>query len=178
MAENEFDEFDEGNEKKSSKLMMIIIAVVLLLAGGGAGFYFMTGDSAEIEGEAIEQIEDAVEEDEDEDEDEEVSEEVYYDLGKPLIVNFPKGSEASLIQVSVSLLVKNEATVEALQKHEPMIRNNLLMAISDKGSANLMIREGKEALRAEMLKEIGDIMEKMTGKNKVIDVFFTSFVMQ
>ena len=46
------------------------------------------------------------------------------------------------------------------------------------GSANLMTREGKEALRAEMLKEIGSVMEKMTGQNKVKDIFFTTFVMQ
>jgi flagellar FliL protein len=169
MAENELE---NGEEKKSSKKIIIIVAVVLLLAGGGAGYYFMAGDqSTDENGEQIEEVEDVVEE-------EGADIELYYDLNKALVVNFPKGSGASLIQVSLSLLVKGEETVEALKKHEPMIRNNLLMVISAKGAKNLMKREGKEELRSDMLKEVGKVMEKMTGKNKVTNIFFTTFVMQ
>ncbi|MFW5443658.1 MAG: flagellar basal body-associated protein FliL [Methylococcaceae bacterium] len=170
MAENESE---DGEEKKSSKKIIIIAAVVLLLAGG-AGYYFMAGDSAEADGEQVEEAEEEVEEEELES----ANVEVYYDLQKPLIVNFPKGSGASLIQVSVSLSAKGEDTVEALKKHEPMIRNDLLMAISAKGAKNLTTREGKEELRTEMLKEVGKVMEKMTGKNKITNIFFTTFVMQ
>ena len=168
MAENELE---NGEEKKSSKKIIIIVAVVLLLAGGGAGYYFMSGEQSPDEnGEQVEEVEDVEEEGSDI--------ELYYDLNKALVVNFPKGSGASLIQVSISLLVKGDETVEALKKHEPMIRNNLLMVISAKGAKNLMKREGKEELRSDMLREIGKVMEKMTGKNKVINVFFTTFVMQ
>lgn len=166
MAEDE-----EGTEKRSSKkLMMIVGLVILLLAGAGGGYYFMMGDETEAD---EEQVEEVVEE-----EDDTAVEEVYYDISKPFIVNFPKGSEARLIQVSVSLLVKGEDTVEALKKHEPMIRNNLLMSISARGAKNLKTKEGKEELRADMLEETGEVMEKMTGKNKVKNLFFTAFVMQ
>ncbi|MEE9336961.1 MAG: flagellar basal body-associated FliL family protein [Methylococcaceae bacterium] len=168
MAENEVE---NGDEKKSSKKMIIIGLVILLLAGAGAGYYFFMGNSEELDkevsGEVIE-----------EEDEEGASDDIYYDMKKSLIVNFPKGSGASLIQVSVSLLVKGEETIEVLKKHEPMIRNNLLMAISAKGSKNLMTIEGKEALRDEMLKVVGEVMEKMTKKNKVTNIFFTSFVMQ
>ncbi len=168
MAENELE---NGEAKKSSKKIIIIVAVVLLLAGGGAGYYFMAGDQLPDEnGEQIEEVEDVEEEGSDI--------ELYYDLNKALVVNFPKGSGASLIQVSISLLVKGDETVEALKKHEPMIRNNLLMVISAKGANNLMKREGKEELRSDMLREVGKVMEKMTGNNKVINIFFTTFVMQ
>ncbi len=171
MAENESE---EGEEKKSSKKLIIIIAIVLLLAGGGAGYYFMAGDTAPADGEDAEQID---EEDEEESE-EGASTEVYFDMTKPLIVNFSKGTGARLIQVSVSLLVKGDEAVEALKKHEPMIRNNLLMTISAKGAGNLKTTEGKEALRAEMLKEVGKVLEKMLGKNELSNLFFTTFVMQ
>jgi flagellar FliL protein len=167
MAEKELP---EGEEKKSSKKMIIIIAaLVLLLGGGGAGYYFMMGDSAETEGEQAE---------EEEVEDESALEEVYFEMTKPFVVNFPKGSAAKLIQVSVTLLVKGEETIEVLKKHEPMIRNNLLMTISAKGPKNLKTKEGKEELQEEMLEEIGRVMEKMAGKNKVKNLFFTTFVMQ
>jgi flagellar FliL protein len=144
----------------------------LLLAGGGAGYFFMGGDPAEgEEGEQTEQVEEEPEE-------EGANELLYYDMEKPFIINFPKGSGARLIQVSVSILAKGEESIEALKKHQPMIRNNLLMMISGKGAKNLATQEGKEDLRADMLKEVGKIMEQMTGKNKVDNIFFTSFVMQ
>jgi len=164
MAENE----PEQEEKKSSKKIIIIAAIILLLAGAGAGYYFMAGDSAATEGEEVE----------DETEEEAATDEVYFDMNKPLIVNFPKGSASRLIQVSVSLLVKGDETLEALKKHEPMIRNNLLMTISAKGAESLMTTEGKEELRSEMLKEVGKIMQKMSGKNQLTALFFTTFVMQ
>jgi flagellar FliL protein len=168
MVENEVG---NGDEKKSSKKMIIIGLVILLLAGAGAGYYFFMGNSEELDSEVSEEV---IEEEDEEG----ASDDIYYDMKKSLIVNFPKDSGASLIQVSVSLLVKGEETIEALKKHEPMIRNNLLMAISAKGSKNLMTIEGKEALRDEMLKVVGEVMEKMTKKNKVTNIFFTSFVMQ
>lgn len=170
MAENDLE---DGTEKKSSKKIIIIVGVVvLLLAAAGAGYYFFMSNSDELDSEKVEEVveEESVEEG--------VNEEVYYEMKQPLVVNFPKGSAASLIQVSVSLLVKGQETIEALTKHEPMIRNNLLMAISAKGSKNLMTVDGKEELRAEMLSEVGKVMEKMTKKNNVTNVFFTTFVMQ
>ncbi len=170
MAENEVE---EGEEKKSSKKIIIIAAVILLLVGGGAGYYFMAGDSEQTEGEQTEESES------NDEEGDQVSAEVFYfDLEKPLIVNFPKGSAARLIQVSVSLSVEGEEVLEALKKHQPMIRNNLLMKISAKGAEGLKGKEGKQALREDMLKEVSEIMEKMTGKNTVTNVFFTTFVMQ
>lgn len=169
MAESE----EVEGEKKSSKNIIIAAIVLVLLLGGGAGYYFMAGNDAEANEEKVEEVEEPEELEADAD-----NEEVYYDLSQSLIVNFPKGSGASLIQVSVSLLARGVDTVEAIKKHEPMIRNNLLMAISAKGAGNLRTREGKEALRVEMLDEVGKVMERMTRKNKVDNIFFTTFVMQ
>ncbi len=161
----------EGEEKKSSK-MIIIAAAVLLLLGGGAGYYFfMMGDKAE--GEQEEVVEELSEE-----EMEAANEKIYYEITKPLVVNFPKGAGVNLIQVSVTLLVKGAETVEAIKKHEPMIRNNLLMAISAQGAEDLKTKEGKDALRTTMLKEVGVVMERVTKKNNVENIFFTAFVMQ
>jgi len=168
MAENEQV---EGEEKKSSKVI-IIAAVILLLVGGGAGYYFMAGGDSDAENsEKVEEPEQEAEEDID-------NEEIYYEMSKPLKVNFPKGSGANLIQVSISVLVKGAETAEAIKKHEPMIFNNLLMAISAKGANKLKTREGKEELRQEMLDEVAKVMERMTKKNKVENIFFTTFVMQ
>lgn len=172
MAENEQKQ-EQGDDKKSSKKWLIIAAIVLLLVGGGgAGYYFFF---------AGEPGEDAAEESEDSEEGSEQAvdkQSFYYDVTKPLIVNYPKGSAARLVQVSISIMVKDEPTVEALKKHEPMIRNNLLMLISAHDPGELKSVEGKEILRGKMFKEISEVIQKMTESDQVQELFFTSFVMQ
>ena len=164
MAENELE---AGEEKKSSKKLIIIIAIVVLLLGGGAagGYFFM---NSEPEGDA-DQVEEVVEEQ---------KELIYFEMSKPFIVDFPRGSAARLIQISVAILVEGEETVEALTKHEPMIRNNLLMLINNQDPGELKQSAGKDKLREEMMQEVGAILEKMSGSNHVQEIFFTAFVMQ
>ncbi len=174
MAED-IQENDE-DKKSSKKLIIIIIILLLIIAGGGVAFYLMsTGDSA-TQAEETEQVE---QEEDDDDEAEQASKDIiYYDLDQPLRVNFPKGSSASLIEVRIAFLIKSDDAEEALEKHEPMIVNNLLMAISAAGADNLKTTEGKNQLRALMREETGKVLEKMTGKNSIKEVFFTTFVMQ
>lgn len=155
-------------EKKSfSKLLIIIAGAVLLMAtSAGMTFYFLKDGLSQAENEKT-ASEERVQ-----------KEEFYFDMGKPLIVDFSKDSSIRLIQVSVSFLVNEAEAVAALKKHEPMIRNNLLMMISAEGAEHLKTREGKEQLRSAMLQEASGILKKMAGKGQVKDVFFTSFVMQ
>lgn len=178
----------EGEVKKSSKKLIIIIVILVLLIGGGAGaYFFLMGDSGAETEESTENSDkkEAKEEKaEDDSDDEEVDsagvklESLYYDMSKPLIVDFPRGSSIRLIQVSVSLMVKGQETIDALKKHDPMIRNNLLMLISSQSGEDLASREGKEKLKEAMKLEVGNVLKKMSGSNHLKEVFFTAFVMQ
>ncbi|BBL56883.1 flagellar basal body-associated FliL family protein [Methylomonas koyamae] len=172
---------DEG--KKSSKKLIIIIAlVVLALAGGGAAYFFLAkpaenGKEAEAEKHGEDKHAESAHEAEAE-HDKPVEPDVYYELPTPLLVDFPSGSSARVIKISLTVLTKGEASIEAMKKHEPMIRNNLLMAISSLGADKAKTLEGKQELRAMMQQEIGKVLEKMAGKNTVKEVYFTDFVMQ
>ncbi|MGD7034499.1 flagellar basal body-associated FliL family protein [Methylotuvimicrobium buryatense] len=158
----------EGEKKSSKKLIIIILSVVLILAGAAGAYFFLVDDDAG----DVSEVEEAESEPA-------VSTEVfYYDFSKPLIVNFPAGSRMRLMQVSISLLVDNQEAIEDLKKHDPMIRNNILMLISAQSSDELNSREGKETLRQAVRAEVSAVLEKMTGKHPVKEVFFTSFVMQ
>lgn len=173
----------EGEEKKSSKKLIIIIVILVLLIGGGAGaYFFLMGDSGAETEESIE-ISDKKAEKEGKADDEVDSagvklESLYYDMSKPLIVDFPRGSSIRLIQISVSLMVKGQETLDALKKHDPMIRNNLLMLISSQSGEDLASREGKEKLKEAMKLEVGNVLKKMSGSDRLKEVFFTAFVMQ
>nr|WP_305888676.1 flagellar basal body-associated FliL family protein [Methylomonas sp. SURF-2] len=175
MAETE----PKSAEKKSVKKLIIIITAVILLLGGGAGAYFFLmnkpADSAQTDKKS--ETTKAAEEARKEEEDPTLAEQ-YYELSDPLLVNFPPGAGAKIIKLSVTVLVKGEAAAAALKKHEPMIRNNLLMAISSLGADKAKTLEGKQELQATMLTEIGKVMELMTKKNPVKAVYFTEFVTQ
>jgi len=170
------EEIEEGTEKKSSKMIIIIIAVVVLLAGGGGAYYFMfMGDDTVAEEGAEVEEEEPEEEDEEEDLDKELT---YFEMSKPFTINFPKSTGIRLLQLNITLSAQGVAAVEVLKKHEPMIRNNFLMIISAQSPVQLKTVEGKEELVELLREEVGSVMEKMDGKNKVQGLFFTSFVMQ
>ena len=159
----------EGEKSgKSLKSLIIIIvgALVLLAAGAGATFFFMKGSVTHEEKVEEEKVEVVVEK-------------LYFDMGKPLVINFPKGAMALHGRITLSFLAEGAETIEVLKKNEPMIRNNLLMLIGGQDAAVLNTHEGKETLRKAILDNVNDVLKKMAGKgHQVAEIFFTSFVMQ
>lgn len=161
---------DEGGKKSSKKLIIIIIiAVIVSLAiGGGAAFFLLKGDgSKEEKVEHVEEEAAAVH-----------AETHYFDMSKPMVIDFPAGAAAKHGRITISMLVEGEETIAVLKKNEPMIRNNLLMLIGAQDSTALNTREGKELLCKEILDEVNAVLKKMAGKGQVEEIFFTSFVMQ
>lgn len=170
---------NNGVKKSPKKLIIIILSAVCLIGAGVGGFIFMKKGSNPEHTEGDKQEKHESDEHKAEETDEENAEpEVYYDLPNPLVVDFPSGAGAKVIKVSLTVLVKGEAGAAALKKHEPMVRNNLLMLITTVGAEKLKTTEGKQELRMLILSEIGKILEKMAGKNAAKDVYFTEFVMQ
>ncbi|MEY3807097.1 MAG: hypothetical protein RI893_73 [Pseudomonadota bacterium] len=159
----------ELKKEMFSKNMIIIVisTVVILLVLGVGAFFFMKGRSPE--GEKIEQPvhESAT-----------PTEKLYFDMSKPVIVDFPKGSVVKHGRISVSMLIEDAEITGVLKKNEPMILNNLLMLIGAQDSAVLNTGEGKEMLRKAILEDVNAILKKVAGKGEVEDIFFTSFVMQ
>jgi flagellar FliL protein len=152
-----------------SKNLIIILAatVVILLVLGVGAFFFMKGGSSE--GEEIEALSDKSVV---------PKEKLYFDISKPVIVDFPKGSVVKHGRISVSMLIEDVEIIGVLKKNEPMILNNLLMLIGAQDSAVLNTGEGKEMLRKAILEDVNAVLKKVSGKGQVEDIFFTSFVMQ
>jgi flagellar FliL protein len=64
-----------------------------------------------------------------------------------------------------------------VQKNIPLIRNNLLLLMSNRNYQAMMSREGKDKFRQEALAEVRAVQKK-EGSPDVDDVLFTSFVVQ
>jgi flagellar protein FliL len=101
----------------------------------------------------------------------------YFAIDPPLVVNFEENSAVRFLQVTIEVSARDPKVIEGAQKHTPVIRNNLLMLISNRDYHSLMSREGKEKLRQEALAEVRAILKKQ-GIGPVDDLLFTSFVVQ
>jgi flagellar FliL protein len=147
-------------------MLFIIIGAVVLLAGGGAAAYFMTRPT---EAEAKAAAEEAAKH----------VEPIYVALDPPFVVNFESGGLVRFLQISAQVMTHDTHTAELLKRHDPVIRNGLLMLFSGQSYASISTKAGKEQLRKSALAEVRRIVTTQQGKaGEIRDLYFTSFVMQ
>ena len=102
---------------------------------------------------------------------------VYYAIDPPLVVNFEDGSVVRFLQITMEVMAHDQKAIDSVQKNIPLIRNNLLLLMSNRNYQSMMSREGKEKLRQEALAEVRAVQKKEGGPD-VDDILFTSFVVQ
>ena len=165
------DQEADAPAKKKSLLPMILIGLVVLGAAGGGAWYFLLapGGEADAEGSA---------EEAEAEHGESHGEPLYFTLADNLVVNFRATGGARFLQVGIDVMTYDADGAHALEVHAPVLQSNLIMLLGDQTQAELLTREGKEALRDEALAEIRHSMEELHGSPVVESVFFTNFVMQ
>lgn len=174
MAEKEKLDLGEEKPKSSSKRLIFIVvgAVIVTLLAVFAALYFLgifpakeSGGHGKAQAEKKEQVvEKPV---------------IYLPLAPPFAANFKNNPEARLVQIEISLAARDQKVLDALTRHMPMLRNNILMVLGGDDPAVLKTAEGKAALRGKIKEEIKKILsEQSEFKEGVEDVYFTGFVMQ
>lgn len=106
---------------------------------------------------------------------------VYLAFDPPLVVSFQDAGTMRFLQATVEVMARDEESIKAVELHMPVIRNNLLNALSGKSLEDLTSREGKETLRKECLAEVQRVLKANAVKDQktsVEDLYFTSFVVQ
>jgi flagellar FliL protein len=103
---------------------------------------------------------------------------IYVPLDPPLVVNFERNGRMGFLQATLQVMTREQAVQEAISRHMPVIRNNLLLLLSAKTYADVASREGKEQLRQEALAEINRVLGEQQVEGLADDLYFTGFVMQ
>lgn len=169
MAEDDDDDKKpaEGGGKK--KLIIMILAVLLLLGGGvGGSLYFMgmigggKGDTTEKE-QAKKEVKNVP---------------IYYAFPQAFTVNFETNQGLRFLQVAVEIMTYDQQAIAAVEAHMPVIKNNIILLLSNQTYDDLVSIEGKKAIRERMLNEIQAILDKYEAESTVEEVYFTNFVMQ
>lgn len=163
MADDNKDAAAAGGKKK---IIIIGALAVLLLVGGGVGAMLMMGGDDEAAAEAA-----AAEE-------EKPAESVYIDLKPEFVINFrDRNNRTKFLKAEMAVSTRDTDVEEAVTRHMPAIRNNLVLLLSRQIYEDLIPNEGKEALRQQALAEVQSVLEAEIGKPGVEDLYFSNFVM-
>jgi len=143
--------------KKGKKKLIIILVAALVLLGGGGGAAFVimkkkaaaaAAAAAEEGGEApVEHAAPAAHHAADP-----AHPPTFVPLD-PFIVNLADHDSEKYAQIGITLQVDDAKFAEQMKTYMPAIRNGILMVLAHKTSQELLQREGKEALAAEIQRE-------------------------
>ena len=143
--------------KSGKKKLILIIAVVVLLAAGAGAFLFLkkgAHDEAAAEGEEetahVEKKKPAKKERSKKDE--KHGPPMFVPLD-PFIVNLADREVDRYAQIGLTLEVADAKAGDEIKSYLPAIRNNILMLLAHKTSADLMAPEGKEKLARQLRRE-------------------------
>lgn len=103
---------------------------------------------------------------------------IYEELMPAFVVNFTYKGRPRYMQVSVALMTRDQAALDALKVHMPVLRNRLVMLFSNQDFEALITPVGKEMLRQQATASVQELAQKETGKLAVEQVLFTNLVLQ
>lgn len=161
------DAAEETSGDGKKKMIFIIVGALLLVGGSIGGTLMIVGGGGETAEAAVE-------------EPAEVSRgnASYVDLKPAFTVNLAPDDPVGFLQISMQVLTFDEDVAKELEKHKPLIRNNLVVLFGQQSSAALRAPNGKEKLQQNALQTVQTVIDKHGSGGEVDNVFFTSFVMQ
>lgn len=152
-----------GGSKK--KLIIVIVAAVLGTAaiGGGAGWYFLHGkkDAPEPARKHASKS----------------GPPVYVPI-EQFTVNLQPENGEQYLQTALTLQVASPEEVELIKLNMPKVRSRLLLLLSNKKASELTSAEGKKQLATEIIEQVNAPFENKGPEQEVMDVLFTSFIIQ
>lgn len=117
-----------------------------------------------------------------------------------LVVNLADPGGDRFVQIAITLELADEKTATMVKQYLPSIRNGILMLVSQRTAEELLERDGKERLAADVLSEVSaplgygkqqakkrsrdedadeeDGERRRSAKNPVRRVLFSSFIIQ
>jgi len=158
-------------EKKGGKkiIFLLLIVIILLIAGGAAGYFFLVKKkkpapsagappAASVPGTPAAGT---------------AAPQYFYTLDT-FIVNLADEGGTRYLKVDMTLALSNKEVEKEIEKKLPLIRDAIITVISNKYYQDIATPAGKLALKREIMARVNMLLT--TGK--VIDIFFTDFVVQ
>ena len=153
--------------KGKLKLILLLVLALLLAVGlsvGATWFFLHQSESKPAVDPALANLKPAA---------------IYEPLAPAFVVNFNQNGRQRFMQVSITMQGRDQAALDALKVHMPVIRNNLVMMFSGQGFDTLAGSPvGQEMLRQKATAVVQEVAQKEVGKPVVDQLLFTNFVLQ
>ncbi|MFH0925715.1 MAG: flagellar basal body-associated FliL family protein [bacterium] len=104
---------------------------------------------------------------------EEVSYPVYYSLD-PIIATIKSTYGSRFLKINIQLEINSEEVESEISKKKPVILDGFKMALSEKTGKELLTKEGKNKLKADLL----EFINKNLSSGKISNILFTDLIMQ
>ncbi|MEQ1515224.1 MAG: flagellar basal body-associated protein FliL [Usitatibacteraceae bacterium] len=158
----------EAAPGKSRKMLFAGAAVAILALGGGGAYYFLKPKPVADDGKGADAHAAAPA----------AAKHVVYLPMDTFTVNLRDPEQERYLQSTINLELADTATADALKLQMPSVRNRVLLLLSSKTSQELMTREGKELLSAEIAAELRKTLGGNSPTKGVEQVLFSHFVIQ
>jgi flagellar FliL protein len=164
--------------KKGKKLLILALAAVLLLVLGAGGTFVLLKKGDEADDEDAAETSHAKKPKKGKE-----SHPTFVNL-EPFTVNLVPETGDQYLQVALSVEFDEPTAEQTVKLHMPKIRNNVTLLLSGKKPSELLTKEGKEKLAAELLDTINEVLDPPKRKGERSEdrpakaVLFTSFIIQ
>jgi flagellar protein FliL len=153
------DKETEIAPKKKSPVLMILVVTLVALGGGIGATWFLLKDQIQTEGGEVKKPT------------------TFMDLDV-FTVNLQPEDGNHYLQVGLTIKILQTKVGEEIKKQMPEVRNRLLLLLSGKKPSEISTAHGKQQLSTEISHEIKESLESESMKEEIVDVLFTSFVIQ
>lgn len=144
MADEEL-ELDVAPAKSNKTMIIVIVAIVLLnVIGVGTWLFLSGGDSSGAE-EKVDTTQLPL---------------FYQTLTPEFVVNFGPGSKARYLQVELQIATRDQSALAVVATYKPVVRNDILILLSDVAFDDLNTLAGKEMLQKKILNTINRIVSE------------------
>jgi len=158
-ADKETEKETEKVPKKKSPLVLIIVVTLVALSGGVGATWFLLKDQIQTEGVEAKKPT------------------TFMDLDV-FTVNLQPEDGDHYLQVGLTIKILQTKVGDEIKKQMPEVRNRLLLLLSGKKPSEISTADGKQQLSTEITHEIRESLDSEPMKEEIIDVLFTSFVIQ
>lgn len=139
---------------------MAVVAILAIGAGAGGAWFFLQGQQEDEYEPARPKIPTAFKE---------------LDI---FTVNLQPEERNQYLQVGLTIKIRDTDVSAEIDRLMPEIRNRILLLLTSKTATDISSLTGKQQLSTEITKEIRKTLDSEILREEVMDVLFTSFVIQ
>lgn len=103
---------------------------------------------------------------------------LYYTIEPTFLVALTNQDRRRYLKVDVSVMARNPNTIEAIKRHEPLIKNDLLALFSAQSREALIKASGKEDIQKQAKRIINGVIGEHSDAPEIEEVLFINFLVQ